>query len=106
MTLSHVTDDMFTQYVIESEIPVIINFWAPWCGPCKAFTPTIEMLAKERKDQIKVCKMNIDENPNIPSNYGVRSIPTTIILRKGKVVATKLGAHPKEIIDSWINSSL
>ena len=99
-----VNDDSFQKQVIDSDRPVLVDFWAEWCGPCKMLSPTIEALSKELDQKIKIVKMNIEENPVTPSSLGVRSIPTLIIFKDGKPVATKSGALPKNIIEDWINS--
>lgn len=103
---NNVTDDNFNQEVLQSPIPVLVDFWAEWCGPCRMLTPIIEELGKELNNKIKIVKMNIDQNPNTPSTLGIRSIPTMIIFKDGQQVATKTGALPKNLIESWINSSI
>ena len=103
---NNVTDDSFKQEVLESNIPVLVDFWAEWCGPCRMLGPIIDELGKELEGKVKVFKMNIDENPNIPSSLGVRSIPTMMLFNNGKQVATKTGALPKSTIAEWIDSSI
>jgi thioredoxin 1 len=103
---SNVTDDTFEAEVLKSDIPVLVDFWAEWCGPCKMLTPIIEELAKEFNNEVKVVKVNIDENPSTPSTLGIRSIPTMVLYQNGKVVDTKVGVLPKNSIAEWINSSI
>ena len=101
-----VTEKSFEEEVINSDKHVVIDFWAEWCGPCKMLGPIIEQLSVEMKDKIKIVKMNIDDNPEAPSSLGIRSIPTMMIFKNGKPVATKIGAIPKNSIKAWIDSSL
>ncbi|MDG1437228.1 MAG: thioredoxin [Rickettsiaceae bacterium] len=105
MTLE-INDDEFEKEVINSSQPVLIDFWAEWCGPCKMLTPVLNQLSEEMKDKIKIVKMNIDDNPESPSTLGVRSIPTLMIYKDGKQVATKVGAQPKKALMEWIESSI
>jgi thioredoxin 1 len=101
-----INDNEFEKEVTNSAEPVLIDFWAEWCGPCKMLTPVIDQLSEEMKGKIKIVKMNIDENPESPSTLGVRSIPTLMIFKDGKQVASKVGAHPKNKLEEWINSSI
>jgi thioredoxin 1 len=101
-----INDSDFEKEVTKSSEPVLVDFWSECCGPCKMLTPVINQLAEEMKGKIKIVKMNIDENPDAPSTLGVRSIPTLMIFKDGKQVATKIGAHPKNKLEEWINSSI
>lgn len=104
MTVQSIDEKNFETEVINSELPVLIDFWAVWCGPCKEIAPILDEINNEINNKIKIVKINIDENPNIPSKYGVQSIPTLIILKKGEIVATKVGSSLKSDILSWIES--
>jgi thioredoxin 1 len=93
--LNAVTDATFDQEVLKSDLPVLIDFWAPWCGPCKAIAPVVEELSKEYAGKLKVVKMNVDDNPNTPARYGVRGIPNLIVFKGGEVKDQIVGAVPK-----------
>src|ERR1700733_4162968 len=97
-----VTDATFEAEVLKSKVPVLVDFWAEWCAPCRALAPTLEEIAAEYKDKLKVVKINIDENPGAPSQFGVRSIPTLILFKGGKLAAQQVGAAPKNALKSWI----
>ncbi len=99
-----VSDDTFDFEVLKSVTPVIVDFWAEWCGPCKQIAPVLEELASELGDKVVVAKINIDENPMTPSKYGVRGIPTLMLFKDGEVAATKIGALPKNKMAEWIES--
>jgi len=92
--------------VLGSKTPVLIDFWAEWCGPCKMLAPVLEELSKDMKSKIRIVKINIDENPETPSKFGVRGIPTMMIFKDGQQIASKVGAHPKGSITTWIDSTL
>jgi thioredoxin 1 len=98
------TDVSFEQEVLKSDTPVLVDFWAEWCGPCRMIGPSLEDIAKEMDGKLKVVKLNIDENPTTPSRYNVRSIPTLLLFKNGQVAATKIGAEPKQKLVSWINT--
>lgn len=100
-----ITDDTFEQEVLKSDIPVIVDFWAPWCGPCKSLAPTFDSLSSEYEGKVKFTKANIDET-ELAQKYGVRSIPTLIIFKNGEVVGTKSGAQPKAALAAFVDSSL
>jgi thioredoxin 1 len=102
MQTRKVTDDSFESDVLKSNVPVLVDFWAEWCGPCKAIAPALEDLAKDMAGKLTVAKINIDENPGTPSNYRVRGIPTLILFKDGQVAATKIGSLPKSKLYEWV----
>jgi len=106
MTSKAVSDDSFESEVLDAEGPVLVDFWAEWCGPCKQIGPSLEEISEEMADVITVAKVNIDENPMTPSKYGVRGIPTLILFKDGEVAATKVGALPKSKIVEWIQTAV
>jgi thioredoxin 1 len=97
-----VTDGNFDSEVLKSELPVLVDFWAPWCGPCRAMGPIIDELSAEYADQVKICKMNVDENSASPSKFGIRAIPTLILFKNGEVVDQTTGAVSKSSIKDMI----
>jgi thioredoxin 1 len=99
------TDDNFEGEVLKSAKPVLIDFWAPWCGPCKAIGPIVEELASQFKDSVKIMKLNVDENQKTALNFGVRSIPTLILFKEGKVFDTLIGLVPKEKLEEFVKKS-
>lgn len=101
-----ITDVNFKQEVLESEIPVLVDFWAEWCGPCRMVAPTVEAIAKEYEGKLKVCKLNVDEAPETASEYGIMSMPTLAIFKSGKVVDQVAGALPKSELESKIKPHL
>ena len=106
--MSHVdiTDVAFAKEVAEHKGFAFVDFWAPWCGPCKMLSPVLEEVAKEMKDQVKICKLNVDDNPEVTTQYGVRGIPTMILFQDGKQIATKSGFMPKATLEAWLKSEM
>lgn len=105
-SILHVTDSSFEDEVLKSERPVIVDFWAEWCGPCKMIAPILDQLADQYKDQLTVAKINIDENQSTPQTYGVRGIPTLILFKDGDSVATKVGAASKSQLEAFIDTNI
>ena len=101
-----VTDASFEADVLKSADPVVVDFWAEWCGPCRMIAPSLDQIAVEMAGKVKIVKLNIDENPNIPSKLGIRSIPTLMVFKDGKLAATKVGAAAKGDLQKWITSSI
>ena len=106
MATINVTDATFEEEVLKSDKPVVLDFWAPWCGPCKQIGPSLEEISDEMKDKITVAKINIDENPVSPTKYGVRGIPTMLVFKNGEAAAQKVGAVSKPAIVESIADSL
>lgn len=101
-----ITDANFEEVVMNSDKPVVVDFWAEWCGPCKMLTPIIDELSEELKGRVKVVKVNIDENPSTPNQFGVRGIPTLMLFQNGELKATKVGALPKAQLQNWIEEQI
>jgi thioredoxin 1 len=106
MALIHLTDDNFKKEVLESDLPVLVDFWAPWCGPCKMIGPLVEESAKEFDKKLKVAKVNVDESPQAATKYGVMSIPTLIFFKQGKVMAQVVGALSRQELKKKIQENL
>ena len=106
MSTKAVSDSSFDSDVLNASGPVVVDFWAEWCGPCKQIAPALEDIASEMGDKITVAKVNIDDNPQTPAKYGVRGIPTLILFKDGEVASMKVGAMPKSKIQEWIESAI
>jgi len=105
-SIVYVTDDSFDTEVLKADAPVLVDYWADWCGPCKMIAPILDEIADEYKGRLKVAKLNIDENPGTPPKYGIRGIPTLMIFKNGGVEATKVGAVSKSQLTAFIDSNL
>ena len=106
MTTFSTNDDNFEKDIAESKVSVLVDFWAEWCGPCKQIGPILEEIAIEHESKIKVLKINIDENSQIPQKYGVKGIPTLMLFKKGKLIDTKVGSFPKSSLEVWLQDNL
>ena len=102
----HINDADFESIVVNSDIPVLLDFWAPWCGPCKMIAPVLDELAPEFAGKVKIVKMNVDDNQTTPAQFGVRSIPTLLLIKNGQVVATQVGSLPKTQLANFINQHI
>jgi thioredoxin 1 len=106
MATKTVTDASFQQDVLSAPGPVLVDFWAEWCGPCRMIAPALEEISNELGERVSVVKLNIDDNPDAPAKYGVRGIPTMILFKNGEAAATKVGAAPKSALQSWLEGQL
>ena len=104
--ISHITDDSFEQEVLRCDQPVLVDYWAQWCAPCKMIAPLLDEVASEYKGKLKVTKLNVDDNPNTPPKYGVRGIPTLMIFKNGNAEATKVGTLSKSQLTAFINQNI
>ena len=106
MPVNHITDDSFEHAVVNAEVPVVVDYWAEWCAPCREIAPALEEIATELAGRVTIAKMNVDENPQTPSKFGVRGIPTLMLFKGGEVASTKIGALPKGKIKAWIEAAI
>jgi len=106
MATKAITDKSFHEDVLAAEGPVLVDFWAEWCGPCKMIGPSLEEISEELEGKVTIAKLNIDENPDAPGRYGVRGIPTMIVFKGGQPAATQVGAAPKSALKKWIESAI
>ena len=102
----HITDDSFEAEVLKADKPVLVDYWAEWCGPCRMIAPILDEIAGQYEDRVKICKLNVDENQNTPPKYGIRGIPTLMLFRNGNVEATKVGAVSKSQLIAFLDSAL
>lgn len=106
MTTTAITDSAFETEVLKSDTPVLVDFWAAWCGPCKMIAPVLDDISTEMGSKLKIVKINVDENPETPTTYQIRSIPTLMLFQGGKAISTLVGAHPKAKITAWIGEQI
>ena len=104
--IQHVTDDSFEPDVLKSDVPVLVDYWAEWCGPCKSIAPILDQVATEYHGRVKVAKINVDENKMVPAKFGIRGIPTLMLFKNGQVEATRVGAMSKSELTTFIDSNL
>ena len=105
MSTVKITDETFEQAVLQAELPVLVDFWAEWCGPCKQIAPALEQISEELSGLVTIGKLNIEDSPTTPSRYGVRGIPTMMLFRDGQMASMKVGAMPKQKILEWLHES-
>jgi len=106
MTTYTITDSDFDEEIKNSKLPILVDFWAEWCGPCKQIGPILEEIGEAKKDKIKILKLNVDENPQTPQKFGVRGIPSLMFFKDGNLVDTKVGSLPKSMLETWIDLNL
>ena len=106
MTTKNISDDSFDQEVLKSSNLVLVDFWAEWCGPCKMIAPALEEISEEMNENLEIKKLNIDDNPKTPQEYGVRGIPTLILFKNGEKISEKIGVLPKSKITEWVQESI
>jgi thioredoxin 1 len=106
MSVGKVSDTTFESEVLKASGPVVVDFWAEWCGPCKMIAPALDEIAKSLGDKVKILKLNVDENPQTASKYGIMSIPTLMIFKNGEMASRQVGAAPKQKLEQWINGSV
>ena len=106
MPTNKTNDQNFKNDVLDSKEPVLVDFWAEWCGPCKAIAPSLEELSNEMESKLKIVKINVDENPTTSQNYSIRSIPALMIFKNGKKISEKMGALPKSALEIWIKETI
>jgi len=104
--ITHVTDENFEREVLQSPLPVLVDYWAEWCGPCKMIAPILDEMSEQYAGRLRIAKLNIDENPQTPPKYGIRGIPTLMLFKGGNVEATKVGALSKSQLAAWLDSNL
>ena len=106
MNTHAIADSNFDEEIKNSKIPILVDFWAEWCGPCKQIGPILEDIGEAKKDKVKILKLNVDENPLTPQKFGVRGIPTLMLFKDGKLVDTKVGSLAKNMLESWLDPNL
>ncbi len=104
--IKHVTDDSFEPEVLRSEVPVLVDYWAEWCGPCKSIAPILDQVAKEYDGRLKIAKINVDENQQVPAKFGIRGIPTLMLFKNGNLEATRVGALSKSQLTAFLDSNI
>ena len=106
MSTYTITDSNFDEEIKNSKVPILVDFWAEWCGPCKQIGPILEDIGEAKKDKVKILKLNVDENPLTPQKFGVRGIPTLMLFKDGNLLDTKVGSLPKNLLESWLDPNL